>query len=346
MKRQTVSLKQLSRAVGVSASTISRVLNGYNEGFSVKPEVREKILRAVQQSGYRPNPFVRSLRAKRTMMVTWLTYKQGGRADTGVDESVLQSMARALAAENYTVSCNFLTEAEPEQYSAHWPVDGLAISDVIDPSKLTRIAAAGIPCVVVNGISGPGVSSVMVDEEQCARLLLGFLFDNGHRRIAYYNKQTSTERLLRHYSVSERYTAYLEFMQRIGVRPPPGHERYDIGAVDFLRAVRADGATAIVCYDHLNMFSLLHAAHRLGVDIPEQLSVTCFNDMHPLEYAIPPVTCVAIPCEEMGRTAASLLLADMKSGAGARVGQTIRIPGTLVVRESVKRIAAGSSSGS
>jgi LacI family transcriptional regulator len=176
-KRKGTSLKELARTLGVSASTISRVLNGYENGFSVKPEVREKIMKAVEETGYRANPFIRSLRAKKTMMVAWLDYKQGDRGDSGVDEEALRSMVTSLSTEGYAVSCNFLSEEEPDQYFPQWPVDGVAIADVVDPEHLTRLSAEGIPYVVVNGVAGPGGCNVMVDEGQCSRLLLNYLKD-------------------------------------------------------------------------------------------------------------------------------------------------------------------------
>ena len=333
-KGREVTLRQLSERLGVSASTISRVLNGYEEGFSVKPEVRERILRAVLESGYRPNPFVRSLRSKRTMMVAWLDYKQGARGDSGVDEDALRSIVGALAAEGYAVSCNFLSEEEPDQYFPQWPVDGIAIADVVDPDRMTRITAAGIPYVVVNGLAGPGGNSVMVDEAQCSRLLFDYLHGQGHTRIAYFNKHTSG-RTLRHYSVGERHAAYLEFMQDIGVMPLPGHDRNDMTASEFIRTVVSKGgATAVVAYDHLHVLNLMRTAYEMGVRVPSQVSVACFNDLFPLEYLSPPVTCVATPGAELGRVAAVLLLEQMKDHA-TKAGRTVRVPGTLTIRDSV-----------
>lgn len=332
-----VTLKQLSAKLKVSTSTISRVLNGYENGFSVKPEVREKILRAVKETGYKANPFVRSLRAKHTMMVAWLDYKQGVSGDSGVDEAALQVLVRALAKDGYAVSCNFLSEEEPDQYFPQWPVDGIVIADVVDHNKLERITKAGIPYVVVNGVAGSGGNSVVVDEAQCSCILFEHLHEQGHTRIAYYNKQAEG-RIGRHYSVPERHNAYQLFMQEISEPLLPEHDNHDISPKEFIRLAVIDGdATTVVAYDHLHALSLMHAAYEMGIKIPNQMSVACFNDLFPLSLLSPPVTCVATPGEDLGQQAATLLLDHMR-GNDKVTGKTIKIPGSLTVRKSVRRI--------
>jgi len=332
-RSRTVTLTHLSRQLGVSASTISRVLNGYERGFSVTPEMRARILRAVEESGYRANPFVRSLRTKRTMMVAWLDYKFGTRGESGLDEGALQWLVHDLAAEGYAVSCNFLSEEEPEQYFPQWPVDGVAVADVADAGRLERLTSAGIPFVVVNGVAGPAGCAVLVDEAQCNRLLYEHLLSAGHRRIAYYNKQR-VGRLGRHYSVEERHAAYLHHAERGGVGPLPEHDRHDIPADEFVRtAVVRSRATAVVGYDHLHALRLLGAAQRQGLRIPEDLSVACFNDLFPMADVVPSITCVATPADGIGRAAAALLLAQMRGDPVEN--RVVRVPGTLTVRESV-----------
>jgi LacI family transcriptional regulator len=309
------------------------VLNGCAQGFSVTPEVRARILRAVEQSGYRANPFVRSLRTKRTMMVAWLDYKFETHGETGLDESALQWLVHDLAAEGYAVSCNFLSEEEPEQYFPQWPVDGVAIADVADATRLDRLTAAGIPFVIVNGIAGPGGCSVVVDEAQCNRLLYEHLLAVGHRRIAYYNKQR-VGRLGRHYSVGERHEAYVRHVRDAGAEPLPEHDRHDIPVDEFVRAtVLTAQATAVVAYDHLHALRLIGAVQRLGLRIPSDVSVVCFNDLFPMAEVVPSVTCVATPGEGLGRAAATLLLAQMRGAAVEE--RVIRVPGALTLRESV-----------
>lgn len=335
--RKTVTLTKLAGDLGVSASTISRVLNGYEQGFSVTPKVRARILRAVAESGYRANPFVRSLRTKRTMMVAWLDYKFGSPGGINVDEGALEWMVRILAGEGYSVSSNFLSEEEPEQYFPQWPVDGVAIADVADPARLERLAAAGLPHVSVNGVAGSGGCSAVVDERQCGQLLYGYLGSLGHTRIAYYNKQ-STGRLVRHYSVAQRHEAYVSHLHGLGAEPLSGHDRHDLSPAEFLRMAYGQGrATVVVAYDHFHAVRLLGEALRQGIRVPGQLGIVCYNDLFPLSDLMPAMTCVATPAEGLGRAAAALLLGQMGSD-GTAAGETLRIPGSLTVRESVAPI--------
>jgi len=336
-KRLTPNMREIARQLGVSSSTVSRVLNGYTEGFSVRPDVRERILALVKQSGYKPNPFVRSVWAKKSMLVAFLDYRQKWEGTSGTYEYAMVAMSTLLAGEGYHVSTNLMTEEEPEQYLPQWPVDGIAIPDVTDPSRLARIEKVGIPYVVVNGVCGPHGSAVIVDEPQCCDLLYSHLYDLGHRRIAYYNVQ-ATLKSRNHYSVAQRHAAYLAFLKRHRLKPLAGHDDYTLEPAAFIRLARQEKATMIVAYGHFQALKLMRAAYDQHVTIPAQIGLACFNDLYPMQFLNPPVTCVAIPTEAMGRLAAELLLRQMRDGQPGH-GETHVLKGSLTVRDSVLPVA-------
>lgn len=338
-KRLAPNMREIARQLGVSSSTVSRVLNGYTEGFSVRPDVRERILDLVKTSGYKPNPFVRSVWAKKSMLVAFLDYKQKWEGTSGTYEYAMVTMSNQLAREGYQVSTNLMTEEEPEQYLPQWPVDGIAIPDVAHPARLTRIEKIGIPYVVINGVCGPHGSCVIVDEPQCCNLLFSHLYELGHRRIAYYNAQGTTIKSRSHYSVAQRHAAYLGFLKQHRLKPLTGHDDYTLTPAAFLQlAVRDKHATAIVVYGHFQALKLMRAAYDLGIAIPTQVGLACFDDVYPMQFLNPPVTCVALPTEAMGQLAAELLLRQMRNGQPAH-GETHVLQGSLTVRDSVLPVA-------
>ena len=96
--------------------------------------------------------------------------------------------------------------------------------------------------------------------------------------------------------------------------------------------VRRRGATALIVYDHMTAVKALNAIAGLGLRVPEDVSVGCFNDLFPLSDLTPSVTAVGLPAEEMGRLAAEMLIAKMRSSDDKP--QTVVCPEELVIRNS------------
>jgi LacI family transcriptional regulator len=326
------TLKSISKEIGVSVSTISRVLNNYTDGFSVKPEVRKLILDTVERRSYRPNPILRTMRAKRTMIVAFIHFGSKRFFNGMVDRALFSSLKR-LSEEGYQVSVNLLTTAEPGSYLPQFPVDGVIVSDVTDVDKLAPLEALDIPYVSLNGICGPKGVSVQADEPQCARLLFEHLRSLGHSRIAYCHGLES-DKAMRHPSVALRLSGYDGLMRGNGLKPTVITHRADDGkGLSMLDGLLSAKSTAAIVYDHYAAVSLLHAAYLKGVPVPESLSVTCFNDEYPAAEVNPALTCVSVPADEMGVKAADLLLRQMREGVEFK-GSCEVCGGSLVVRES------------
>ena len=162
------------------------------------------------------------------------------------------------------------------------------------------------------------------------RQVLQHLISLGHKRIAYANNgpQWNT-----HPSVSIRHQTYLAVLPEHGLRPMPLHDAAtDAPAHDFVRRVAEAGATAILAYHHFNAVYVMQAAAQLGISIPGQMSLACFNDEYPLQFLHPQVTAVAMPAADAGKIAAETLMAQM--GKHVREGKTFVLKPTLMVRES------------
>jgi LacI family transcriptional regulator len=92
-------------------------------------------------------------------------------------------------------------------------------------------------------------------------------------------------------------------------------------------------ATAILAYDHIEAMRLLHAAHMLEIQIPRQVSLICFNDEYLCSIVTPPLTTVAVPSKQMGRTAAKMLLERMQSPENYQP-KCVKLSQDLIVRSS------------
>ncbi len=331
MARQA-TLKNISKETGVSVSTISRVLNNYKDGFSVKPEVRKRILESVERNDYRPSPILRTMRAKRTMLVAFLHYLGPNRSFTGVIERSMLGVFKVLTEEGYQMFMNFLPEEAPDHYLPQCPVDGIIVPDVVDPGTLDKIERFKIPYVSLNGACGKAGVAVKVDEAQCSRLLFEHLFELGHRRIAYCHEEM-TPKSMRHYSLGARHESYLALCAERGLEPIAGHDRPFVDDEEILRSAIRGRASALIAYSHHIGTRLLRTAHLLSIRIPEDLSIVAFNDEFPASECVPSLTCASIPSAKMGELSAGLLLRQMRDGESFG-GREFLLEGSLAARES------------
>lgn len=112
-----------------------------------------------------------------------------------------------------------------------------------------------------------------------------------------------------------------------------GHDGPFRQPMDFLNlTVKANRVTAIISYDHRIAVQLVGAASTMGLRIPQDFSLICFNDVFPVSMLAPPLTAVAVSGREMGRIGADLLLKRLESKQ-PQVGE-VRVPEELVIRSS------------
>jgi DNA-binding LacI/PurR family transcriptional regulator len=134
--------------------------------------------------------------------------------------------------------------------------------------------------------------------------------------------------------VTERYETLLSAAKKHRMELVLGHDQPFTQATDFLNlTVKANGATAIITYDHRIAVRLVGAATTMGLRIPHDFSLICFNDVYPVDLLAPPITAIAVSGREMGRVGADLLLKQLQSKRPQKVCE-IRIPEDLVVRGS------------
>ena len=333
MMRRAGTINSIALEAGCSTSTVSRVLSGRKEGFSVRPELEARIFETAKRYDYRPNPFVRALRAKHTKIIAVLSFPY--RNLEMVEGTV--NFIDEIRKEGYSEAVKYVRHEKREDFKIDFPVDAALFTDVFDKSFLDGVERDLIPYAVVNGLCGEHGVSLVIDEVVGMDLMLDHLSSLGHKAIAYSNDSDSNP-LQSHYSVAEREMLYLEGMKARGLNALPNHWCREMPADVFLKEALAAGATAIVCYHHLRVIEIMHAAWAAGIKVPERLSVSCFNDDWTIERFPPPVTCISFPRSEMCVQAAKLLLGAI-SGQEPLSGKTLKFAGKLVVRQSTAPIS-------
>ncbi|MEM1208949.1 MAG: LacI family DNA-binding transcriptional regulator [Planctomycetota bacterium] len=324
---------------GVNKSTVSRILNdSYPKGFSVRPEVRERVLRAAKELSFKPNPFVRGLKAKRTKMVAMLGLRDFGWSSRGADEHAINAMIDALADADYEVCTTFIKPGNPDFQPPRWRVDAAVVVGNSSAEQVSELDQSGIPYVTVNGPAGPAGGSVIVDDAHGAESAVRKLIELGHTRIAYlysaFDATPPAAGRVAHASEIDRRDAYVAAMQEAGLEPVAGYDRTDWTAEQAIeQIVVRDKATAVLSYHHVMAVQHVAAIQRTGRRVPDDVSVLCFNDAFPTAEMHPSLTAMSLPGEAMGREAARMIL-DMIEGGTPK---QMLFSESLILRESTAR---------
>jgi LacI family transcriptional regulator len=328
MSRQP-TIKDVAKLCGVTAATVSRVLN-HKKKFNTSEAVRERIWETARRLGYAPNLNARDLRRESSHIIGLFASPQTHVAE-GINESLIEGMAEVLHAGGYDVFFELSPIRSVKSPLPFWRFDGALLLQSPKPETVTELDRRRVPYVCVNERVGRPTAHVLADDAMGMRRAVTHLIQLGHKRIAYANARAA---YFSHYSVEERYETLLSETKSRGIKLVPGHDKPIPSGVDFLRsAVVENGATAVITYDHMIAVMLVGAAYSMGMKIPQDLSLICFNAVFPVAMLHPPLTAVAVAGREMGRLGADLLLNSLVS-PDSTSGREIRVAEDLIVRGS------------
>jgi LacI family transcriptional regulator len=331
----TARLRDVAAAAGVDASVVSRVLSG-DARLSIRPETRQRVLDAASLLNYRPNTAARTLKTARTMaigmIVTELANQNYATIASGAEERAAAAGYALLVASG---------SASERMLDLHGRIDALLVGMATSETpRLNEFAGGGIPALLVNRRETCGIPSVTVDDEAGAALATNHLLALGHRAIGHVagpqNSDTGRRRL----------RGYGRALAESGVEGRPewvAEAPFDEagGHVATSRLLRLDPRpTALFVANVRAAIGAIAAARRLGLRVPEDVSVVGFHDAPFAGFLEPPLTTVRMPLHEMGRQAVDNLL-DLLAG-GAVDDVMVATPPELIVRASTAPPAGAS----
>ena len=327
-KRPTMA--DVARNCGVTSATVSRVLNYKKKNFSITAEVRQRIWDTTRELGYVPDSNARSLSLGTGRVVGVFASPQTHVAE-GINEALIEGIAEILHAAGWDVFFGLTPLRTTRHRLPMWRFNGAVLMQAPKSETVTELDVRGVPYICVNERVGRAVAHVLADDEMGMNRAISHLTQLGHKRIAYANVRVDGAM---HYSVSDRYETLLAAARSEMIQLVAGHEMPFDSAAEFIRkTVLENGATAIITYDHRRAVMLLGAAQSMGLRVPDDFSLVCFNDVFPIGMLCPPLTTVVVAGREMGRTAADLLLNHLMSPQ-AKLGNEVRIPEDLIIRGS------------
>lgn len=346
-----VTIYQVAREAGVSPSTVSNLLNGRTG--KMLPETRSRVESAIRRLGYRPNRAAQQLRTGRIQMLG-LIVPSVANPFWGTFARHLE--AAALAEGFYMLLCN--SERDPgreRRYVEELWGDG--IGGVVLCSSLPSLdhvkptVEAGLGLVAFDRTGQPGdphrVANIGTDNVLGMRLATEHLLELGHTRLAFVSGSIGSV------NRAERYSGFRQALDAAGLPRSAGIVWSGADAVDFDDRDSAElgraaareilsaspPPTAIVAINDMCALGIVAGAREAGLVVGRDVSVTGYDDIMLAGMAMPALTTVRQPVEEMANTAFTKLRQVM-DGGGGEAGQSILHRPTLVVRDSTSAPAA------
>ena len=335
--QRAVTLRELAREVGVSPSTVSRVLNR-DPNLRVSETSRTRILDLAATKGYRPNRLARSLKLQRTnvigMLIPDITNPLFSALFRSVDEV-------ASAAGYHVILCN--TGDSGVRLQQHLEalseghVDGLLIATAHrgDP-VIETLRARRLPYILVSRRSDQSAEAwVIPDDRLGAHLAVEHLVRLGHRRIAHIAGFMEVSRSI------DRLKGYREAMDSfsldplVWLTPAAGldEEAGEIGLRELLKSYTKP--TAIFTANDLAAVGVIAYARQIGLEVPRDLSVIGCDDIPMSKHIEPSLTTVRYPFEEVGRLGTEHLIRHIAGEArDDEPPPQIALPLELIVRQS------------
>ncbi|MEA5053451.1 MAG: LacI family DNA-binding transcriptional regulator [Propionicimonas sp.] len=327
-----VTAYDVAAQAGVSVGTVSRYLTG--NGY-VSEAARQRIAAAVAELGYIQNRAAASLTTKKTGLLGFVV-SQLSNPFTAEVAAALGDEARA---DGYGVVISD-SNGDPDLaiqaitlLRSH-DVDGLIVTPPESPAYNDALLAAArsIPVVGIGLRTNPMVTDLVSgDTRGGARLARSHLLALGHSRIAYVGGSNMA---------SGRFEGYRDSLTESGIEI--NADLISLGTMDREAGFNAvqrfltqpAPVTAVFAANDALALGVLQGAHRLGVRVPQQLSVIGYDNVDMAVHAIPPLTTVAQNMVGMGRAAIRLLMDRLSGAAPAGEPRQVVLESTLVIRES------------
>jgi len=337
-----VTIHDIAHEAKVSISTVSRVINNTKE---VSPELKKRVFSIIEKHNFKPNSIARSLVTRKTgtiaIIVSDISNTVFGALTKGIESVCRQRDYTLIVCESGGQTEN---EIKLLRAMSNRNIDGLLFASMDVPVYLVNeIRAQEYPIMLVNqeileSGSGTTLPSVIIDNTRAIKDAIHFLYENGHRKIAFIGGRKND------YSAGQkRYTGYLQAMAELGLEY---NENYvDYGDFSFESGYRcmkkiyeenSQLPTAVMACSDLMAIGAMNYLKKMNIKVPDNISIMGFDDIEFATYVKPELSTVRISYYEEGIFAAQTLFSlveEQEMSIGTRY-----IPHQIIRRQSVRRI--------
>ncbi|WP_371743526.1 LacI family DNA-binding transcriptional regulator [Herbiconiux sp. SALV-R1] len=303
------TIAEVAERANVSQATVSRVMNGR---FLGEEAIAERVRAVATELAYSPNHLARSLALGQTRAIAFVVPDLAN----PTFQAMLSSLSKAAARSGYRVLVADSAESPGDEpllvAEIRRRCDAVVLcAPRMSDEVLEELAGTLRPLVVINrrndAVEAPSLS---IDYRAGVRDLAQHLYDLGHRRLVFLGGPSGSV------SNAHRLEALSDFERE---HPEVSIERMPVGAtiedgLGAASAVRDSGATAALAFNDLVAIGLLNGLLALGLRVPDDISVTGFDDIPFARYTTPPLTTASVPHEELGTQAWQRMAALIEGG--------------------------------
>lgn len=336
--RGSITIEDVARAAGVSAMTVSRVIN---RGDNVRESTRAAVLEAVKGLNYSPNTAARILAAGEAVHIG-LLYANPSAAY--LSQFLIGALHAARSAGVHLVIESCETDDTEEQAEITRRLVASDVEGVVLPPPLSEsvailveLEAMQIPvATVAMGSPRPESLNARIDDHSAAMEMTRHLLQLGHRSFGFIKGHPH------HIASHDRFRGFCDALADAGldlrdVAVEQGYFSYRSGLIAGDRILSRDQPpTAIFASNDDMAAATISVAHRRGFNVPEDVSIVGFDDTALATSVWPELTTVRQPISEMAEAALELLIADLRrhrSGEGHRFAERV-LSHALIIRES------------
>ncbi|OIQ79924.1 HTH-type transcriptional regulator DegA [mine drainage metagenome] len=342
MNEKKVTLQYLSKSLGISASTISRVLNGLGEQYRISKETITLVTTTANKLNYSPNNIAKGLRLKRSSTIglivpdisnSWFTHL------------ALEIEKEALKYDYNIFLHNSNDDIKIEKKSIallkNWMVDGIIIAPIgLESEHLVNASQSGTPLVLIDrffeGIDLPYISS---NDYEGALEANQYLIDNGHTRIACFQGIVGTS------TNNQRINGYkqalknnnIAFDAELVMGTDFGFGNGYTCAKKLIKNLANTNVTAIFSMGDQITLGLLKAFKEEGIKIPEHISVVSFDEQVYSDLLFTPLTTVSHMNENIGTISLKMMLDQFDQNIKTKP-ENVVLKSKLIIRDSVKSL--------
>ncbi len=351
-KTAMVTIRDVARKSGFSSTTVSIVLNNAPLARYIPPKTKKRIESAAKTLGYRPNQFARSLRSRRSHAVGVMVFDMTDPYCTlvlrGIENTLYQASYLPILTDVHNDRSRFERYLE---MLLDRRIEGLLVLAnwlFLDINLLADLEKSSIPTALIGcELEGDAVSSVIVDNEIGGYIALEHLHSLGHRKIAIIRgPKTLSDSAPRWRGIRRCARNFgMELDEKLIVDLPESRDplsSFEAGQALTEQLIKQRGAfTAIMAFDDMTALGAIRALARHGVRVPEQCSVIGFDDVATSAICTPALTTVRQPMEDMGASAAGIVLAGINAVLEKRQVSALhrKVAPELVLRESTGHVS-------
>ncbi len=328
-----LTIAEIAKEIGVSAMTVSRVINGRPD---VAPATRERVQRLVAERGYTRNRAASALRKGRSGLIDLVVVS----LDSAYHLEIIRGVEERLESTGFRMALSATHgRAQGERQWVAKVVDGSTDGAILvladgHAVHLARLRKRGIPFVVVDhrGELGPDIPSVGASNWAGGRTATEYLLSLGHRRIACITGPPTLG------CSRERLSGYKSALEAAGAPWSPelcreGDFLYEAGYRETCALLELEERpTAIFAGSDMQAVGALNALRARGVSVPHEMSIVGFDDLEIAALVNPALTTVRQPLAQMGAFAATMLL-QLVAGEDP-AGNRVELATELIVRQS------------